>query len=60
MGRGKKYSAEQIVSLLRQIEVGTGNGKMTPQACMEAGITEQTYYRFSLKWRHSHANPTTS
>jgi hypothetical protein len=33
MGRGKKYSAEQIVSLLRQIEVGTANGKMTPVGC---------------------------
>ena len=44
MGRGKKYTAEQIVSLLRQIEVGTANGKMTPQACKEVGITEQTYY----------------
>ncbi len=42
MGRGKKYSAEQIVSLLRQIEVGTANGKMTSQACKEVGITEQT------------------
>jgi hypothetical protein len=28
--------------LLRQIEVGTANGKMTPQACKEVGITEQT------------------
>ena len=50
MGRGKKYTAEQIVSLLRQIEVGTANGKMTPQACKEAGITEQTYYRWKAKY----------
>jgi putative transposase len=39
MPRGKKPTAEQIVSLLRQIELGTANGKMTPQACKEAGIT---------------------
>jgi putative transposase len=50
MGRGKKYSAEQIVSLLRQIEVGTANGKMTPQACKEVGITEQTYYRWRKEY----------
>ena len=50
MGRGKKYSAEQIVSLLRQIEVGPANGKMTPQACKEVGITEQTYYRWRKEY----------
>ena len=50
MGRGKKYSAEQIVSLLRQIEVGTANGKMTRQACKEVGITEQTYYRWRKEY----------
>jgi len=44
MARGKKHTAEQIVSLLRQIEVGTANGKMTQQTCKEAGITELTYY----------------
>ena len=50
MSRGKKYAAEQIVSLLRQIEVGTANGKMTPQACKEVGITEQTYYRWRKEY----------
>jgi transposase-like protein len=50
MGRGKKYTAEQIVSLLRQIEVGTANGKMMPQACKEVGITEQTYYRWRKEY----------
>jgi hypothetical protein len=29
----KRYKAEQIVTLLRQIEVGIANGKTTPQAC---------------------------
>ncbi len=50
MARGKKHTAEQIVSLLRQIEVGTANGKLTPQACREAGITEQTYYRWRKEY----------
>jgi hypothetical protein len=31
----KRYKAEQIVTLLRQIEVGIANGKTTPQACKE-------------------------
>ncbi len=29
MARGKKHTPEQIVSLLRQIEVGVANGKTT-------------------------------
>ena len=46
MARGKKHTAEQIVSLLRQIEVAVANGKTTAQASKEALITEQTYYRW--------------
>jgi transposase-like protein len=42
----KKYKPEQIVNLLRQIEVETANGKTTPQACRDAQITAQTYYRW--------------
>lgn len=46
MARGKKHTAEQIVSLLRQIEVAVANGKTTAQASKDALITEQTYYRW--------------
>jgi len=45
MARGKRHTPAQIVSLLRQIEVAVANGKTTAQACEEAAITEQTYYR---------------
>ena len=34
----KRYKPEQIVTVLRQIEVAVANGKSTPQACKEAGI----------------------
>ena len=44
MARRKKHTAEQVVNLLRQIEVGVANGKTTTLACKEAAITEQTYY----------------
>jgi transposase-like protein len=50
MARGKKHSAEQIVSLLRQIEVAVANGKTTPAACRESGITEQTWYRWRKEY----------
>jgi len=46
----KRYNAEQIVTLLRQIEVGIANGKPTPQACQEAEITIQTYYRWRKEY----------
>jgi len=42
----KRYKPEQIVNLLRQIEVEIANGKTAPQAAREVGITEQTYYRW--------------
>jgi transposase-like protein len=42
----KRYKPEQIVALLRQIEVEIANGRTTPQACKEAAITQQTYYRW--------------
>ena len=41
-----RYKPEQVVTLLRQIEVAIANGKTTPQACKEAQITAQTYYRW--------------
>ena len=46
----KRYKAEQIVTLLRQIEVEIATGKTTPQACKEAEITVQTYYRWRKEY----------
>ena len=46
MGKAKKHTPEQIVNVLRQIEVAVANGKTMPAACREAGITDQTYYRW--------------
>jgi putative transposase len=46
----KKYKPEQIVSLLRQIEVAVANGKSTPQGCRDAGISEQSYYRWRKEY----------
>jgi putative transposase len=46
----RRYKPEQIVNLLRQIEVEIANGKTTPQACKEAEITQQTYYRWRKEY----------
>src|ERR1700761_8306346 len=50
MGRGKKYQSEQFVNLLRQIEIAVAVGKTTGLACKEAGIVEQTYFRWRKKY----------
>ena len=42
MQRGQKTSAEQVVLMLRQIEVQTAQGKSIAVACKEAGICEQS------------------
>jgi hypothetical protein len=39
----KRFSAEQIVTLLRQIEVSIAQGKPAPVACRDAGILLQNY-----------------
>ena len=46
----QRYKPEQIVTMLRQIEVGIANGKTTPQACKEAAITMQTFYRWRKEY----------
>ena len=50
MAKVKKHSPEQIVTILRQIEVGVANGKTYPVAGREAGVTEQTYYRWRKEY----------
>ena len=50
MARGTKHTPEQIVKLLRQVEVSVANGKTTAQASKEASITEQTYYRWRKEY----------
>ena len=46
----KRFSAEQIVAKLGQIEVLLGEGKPLGLACKEAGVTDVTYYR----WRREY------
>jgi putative transposase len=46
----KRFSAEQIVTVLRQIEVLMSQGKAAPIACREAGISQQSYYRWRKEY----------
>lgn len=46
----KRHSAEQIVAKLRQIDVLVAQGRTIAQACKDAEIAEQSYYR----WRNEY------
>jgi transposase-like protein len=46
----KKYSAEEIVSLLRQAEVHLSQGMTVVEAVRKLGIAEQTYYRWKKEY----------
>jgi transposase-like protein len=48
----KQYTAEQIIPLLRQIEVEQANGKPLAEACRAGGITQNTFYR----WKRQYGN----
>jgi hypothetical protein len=39
----KRFGAEQIVTILRQIEVSMAQGKTAPESCRAAGISQQSY-----------------
>jgi transposase-like protein len=46
----KRFSAEQIVTLLRQIEVATAQGKSISITCRDAGISDQSYFRWRKEY----------
>ena len=50
MAKGKRFSAEQIIAKLRQIEVHLAQGKSLALASKEAGISEQSYYRWRKEY----------
>ena len=45
----KRYSAEQIIQLLREVEIHTSEGKTIAQAARQIGVTEQTQGR-TAQW----------
>lgn len=52
----RKFTPEQVIGHLRTIEVLIAQGKSAKEACREAAITEQTYYR----WRKEYGGMQTS
>lgn len=50
-----KYTPEQIIIKLREVEVLCGKGSSIAEAVRQIGVTEQTYYR----WRKEYGNMDT-
>ncbi len=46
----KRYTAEQIITKLREAEVELAKGQTTPQVCKRLGISDQTYYRWRKEY----------
>ena len=46
----KRYSAEEIISQLRTVEIELGKGLAVVDVCRKLGITEQTYYRWKKEY----------
>lgn len=52
----KRYTAEQIITKLREAEVHFAKGLKTPHVCKKLGISEQTFYR----WRQEYGGMRTN
>ena len=46
----KTYTVEQIISMLREVEVALGQGQTVKDMCRKLGIHDNTYYR----WRQQY------
>ncbi len=47
---GKRYKAEEIVMKLREVELSINKGMDVVQACRQAGISDQSYYRWRKEY----------
>ena len=54
MPKGKRYSAEQIITKLREAEILLSQGKSVEEAARVVEIASQTYYR----WRKEYGDMT--
>jgi len=47
---GKRFKAEEIVMKLREVELAMNKGMDITQACRQAGISDQSYYRWRKEY----------
>ena len=48
--QGSDYSDEDIINLLRQIELSLASGSDVPTACRSAGVSDATYYNWRKRY----------
>lgn len=46
----KRHTAEQIIKLLRTVEIDNGKGTSIDECCRKIGINLQTYYRWKKEY----------
>ncbi len=46
----KRFTAEQIIGMLREVEILLGQGQTVAQAVKHIAVTEQTYYRWRKEY----------
>ena len=46
----KRYSDEDVLNLLRQIELSLASGSSIETACRSAGISDATYYNWRKRY----------
>jgi len=46
----KRFTAEQIISKLREAEIESAKGRTMAAICKKLGVTEQTYYRWRKEY----------
>jgi hypothetical protein len=44
--RGKQFIEEQIIAVLK----GVGSPRQTPELCWRHGVSEQTFYRWQVRY----------
>jgi transposase-like protein len=52
----KRFTAEKIIGMLREAEVGLAQGKKIGEVCRGLGISEQSYFR----WRREYGGLRTT
>jgi len=54
--RRRRFTAEQVIGILREVDVKLSQGRSVGQVCRDMGITEQTYY---YRWRREYGGMKT-
>ena len=57
MSKRKRFTAEQIIPMLREVEVELARGVTVASVCRKLNITEATYYRWRKEYGRLRIDP---